>query len=82
MADLGLLDVEASPRASARVPEMVEWIARLIDCDVAYEQDGWVYFDVERFPQYGSLSRLDAASMVRLRVNVAVIRTIRASGLH
>jgi L-cysteine:1D-myo-inositol 2-amino-2-deoxy-alpha-D-glucopyranoside ligase len=66
MADLGLLDVEASPRASARVPEMVEWIARLIDCGVAYEQDGWVYFDVERFPQYGSLSKLDAASMLRL----------------
>jgi L-cysteine:1D-myo-inositol 2-amino-2-deoxy-alpha-D-glucopyranoside ligase len=66
MADLGLLEVDASPRASARVPEMVDWVRRLIRNEAAYESEGWVYFDVARFAQYGALSGLDAESMVRL----------------
>jgi L-cysteine:1D-myo-inositol 2-amino-2-deoxy-alpha-D-glucopyranoside ligase len=66
MADLGLLDVDASPRATARVPEMVEWIGRLVDAGAAYESQGWVYFQVNVFPAYGSLCRLDTATMVEL----------------
>ncbi len=66
MADLGLLDVDAAPRATNRVPEMVEWIIRLIARGSAYEVQGWVYFDVARFPRYGALSGLDTASMVAL----------------
>jgi L-cysteine:1D-myo-inositol 2-amino-2-deoxy-alpha-D-glucopyranoside ligase len=66
MANLGLLDVDASPRASNRVPEMVEWVVRLIRSGAAYEVDGWVYFDVASFPRYGALSGLDSATMVRL----------------
>ncbi|MBJ7608755.1 MAG: cysteine--tRNA ligase [Candidatus Dormibacteraeota bacterium] len=66
MSDLGLLRVEASPRATARVPEMVEWIARLIDCRVAYAADGRVYFDVRNFPRYGALSGLSRATMIEL----------------
>ena len=66
MADLGLLDVDASPRASDRVPEMVEWVVRLIRSGAAYEVDGWVYFDVASFPRYGAFSGLDTETMVRL----------------
>jgi L-cysteine:1D-myo-inositol 2-amino-2-deoxy-alpha-D-glucopyranoside ligase len=66
MADLGLLDVDASPRASHHVPAMVEWIARLVARGVAYEIQGWIYFDVERFPAYGAFSRLDRDSMMQL----------------
>ena len=66
MADLGLLDVDAAPRASNRVPEMVEWITRLIARGSAYEVQGWVYFDVASFPRYGAFSGLDPASMVAL----------------
>ncbi len=40
MADLGLLDVDAAPRASNRVPEMVEWITRLVATVRAYEVRG------------------------------------------
>ncbi len=40
MADLGLLDVDASPRASNRVPEMVDWISRLVGNGAAYEVRG------------------------------------------
>jgi L-cysteine:1D-myo-inositol 2-amino-2-deoxy-alpha-D-glucopyranoside ligase len=66
MADLGLLDVDAGPRASGRVPEMVAWIGRLVDRGAAYTAEGWVYFDVASFPGYGSLSRLDETAMVAL----------------
>jgi L-cysteine:1D-myo-inositol 2-amino-2-deoxy-alpha-D-glucopyranoside ligase len=66
MADLGLLDVDAAPRASNRVPEMVEWITRLVANGAAYAAQGWVYFDVERFPRYGALSGLDVPTMVEL----------------
>jgi L-cysteine:1D-myo-inositol 2-amino-2-deoxy-alpha-D-glucopyranoside ligase len=66
MADLGLLDVDASPRATNHVPEMVEWIRRLVAAGAAYAVDGWVYFDVGRFPSYGSFSGLDHDAMLRL----------------
>jgi L-cysteine:1D-myo-inositol 2-amino-2-deoxy-alpha-D-glucopyranoside ligase len=66
MTDLGLLPPDASPRATDRVAEMVEWITRLVDCGVAYENGGWVYFEVARFPRYGSLSHLGAHAMVEL----------------
>jgi L-cysteine:1D-myo-inositol 2-amino-2-deoxy-alpha-D-glucopyranoside ligase len=66
MADLGLLDVDAAPRASERVPEMVEWIERLVARGAAYSAQGWVYFDVARHPQYGSLSRLAPSQMLSL----------------
>ena len=66
MAAIGLLDVDAAPRATARVHEMVEWITRLVSSGHAYDRDGWVYFDVERFPRYGKLSRLTPGEMLEL----------------
>ncbi|HWF56753.1 MAG TPA: cysteine--tRNA ligase [Candidatus Dormibacteraeota bacterium] len=66
MSDLGLLDVDAAPRATGHVPAMVEWIARLVARGAAYATQGWVYFDVRRFPGYGELSRLDRDTMVQL----------------
>ena len=66
MSEIGLLAVDADPRATGHVPEMVEWIARLADTGVAYERDGWVYFDVTLFPPYGNLSKLDEAAMTTL----------------
>ena len=66
MADLGLLDVDASPRATSRVVEMVQWIERLVALGAAYESDGWVYFDVPGYPRYGALSRLSPDAMLAL----------------
>jgi L-cysteine:1D-myo-inositol 2-amino-2-deoxy-alpha-D-glucopyranoside ligase len=66
MAGLGLLPVDAAPRATTRVHRMVQWIMRLVECGAAYDNQGWVYFDVDRYPNYGSLSRLGRASMIEL----------------
>lgn len=66
MAAIGILDVDSEPRASARVPAMVEWIESLVARGHAYGSEGWVYFDVRSYPQYGALSRLDRVAMLRL----------------
>ena len=47
------------PRATEHIDEMVQLVERLKACELAYEQEGSVYFRVERFPEYGKLSRLD-----------------------
>jgi L-cysteine:1D-myo-inositol 2-amino-2-deoxy-alpha-D-glucopyranoside ligase len=66
MEDIGLLPVTSAPRATAHVPEMAGWVARLQDFGYAYEREGWVYFETGLFPEYGRLSRLDEAAMVKL----------------
>ncbi len=53
---LGCLPPTYEPRATGHVPEMVELMQRLIAAGHAYEADGDVYFDVQSFPAYGSLS--------------------------
>ncbi|MGY1673366.1 cysteine--tRNA ligase [Geodermatophilus sp. SYSU D00710] len=45
------------PRATGHIPDMVEFIARLIERGHAYAVDGDVYFDVRSFPGYGALTR-------------------------
>ena len=48
------------PRATEYVPQMVALVQRLLDRGVAYRgDDGSVYFSIERFPEYGRLSRVD-----------------------
>jgi L-cysteine:1D-myo-inositol 2-amino-2-deoxy-alpha-D-glucopyranoside ligase len=66
MAAIDILDVDAAPRASAHVPDMVDWIARLEAAGFAYARDGHVYFDIARFGAYGRLSGLDRAGMLAL----------------
>jgi L-cysteine:1D-myo-inositol 2-amino-2-deoxy-alpha-D-glucopyranoside ligase len=66
MEAIGLLPVDAAPRATAHVAEMVEWVARLVDAGYAYTVDGWVFFDSDVYPDYGRLSRLDPATMIAL----------------
>jgi L-cysteine:1D-myo-inositol 2-amino-2-deoxy-alpha-D-glucopyranoside ligase len=66
MASIGLRPVDAAPRATEHVAEMVDWVARLVDGGYAYAVDGWVFFDSGVYPDYGRLSRLDPATMTAL----------------
>jgi cysteinyl-tRNA synthetase len=56
MDALRVLRPDISPRASAHIPEQIEWIKRLLEKENAYELNGSVYFDVSSFPAYGKLS--------------------------
>jgi cysteinyl-tRNA synthetase len=55
MLGIGMPDVE--PRATEHIPEMISLIEELIEKDHAYAPgNGDVYYSVESFPPYGSLS--------------------------
>jgi cysteinyl-tRNA synthetase len=51
---------EEYPKATDYIPQMIELVERLIERNVAYVADDHsVYFAIDRFPEYGRLSRLD-----------------------
>ncbi|MDQ2713661.1 MAG: cysteine--tRNA ligase, partial [Chloroflexota bacterium] len=53
---LNILSAHIFPRATQHIPEMIAIIEGLLAKDIAYEVDGYVYYDVKRFPGYGKLS--------------------------
>jgi cysteinyl-tRNA synthetase len=59
--DLGLGRPDVEPRATETIPEILAFIAQLIESGRAYEAGGDVYFSVADAPEYGRLSgaRLD-----------------------
>ncbi len=59
------------PRVTEHIPEIVAFIARLVERDHAYASGGDVYFRVRSYAQYGRLSGRDLDEM-RTGVRVAV----------
>ena len=57
MDALRVMRANAYPKATDYINEMINMIEKLIDKGIAYNLDGDVYYRVERFPNYGSLSR-------------------------
>lgn len=61
MDSLGITRADIEPKATEHINEMIEIIQTLIDKGYAYEveegQAKSVYFSVEKFPQYGKLSK-------------------------
>lgn len=62
-ATLGCLPPSVEPRATGHIPEMIEMIEELVAAGHAYESDGNVYFSVDSYADYGSLSRQQAKHM-------------------
>jgi cysteinyl-tRNA synthetase len=63
-AYLRIESVEAYPKATDYIPQMVKLVERLVERGVAYQaDDGSVYFAIGRFPGYGKLSRLDTREL-------------------
>ncbi len=57
MERLGVRSVNYYPRATDYIPEIIDQVRALLDRGFAYvAEDGSVYFDVGRFPDYGKLS--------------------------
>jgi cysteinyl-tRNA synthetase len=56
MDNLNVLRPDISPRASGHIPEQIELVQSLVEKGFAYENDGNVYFDVQKFSEYGKLS--------------------------
>ncbi len=53
---LNILPAHIFPRATQHIPEMITIIEGLLAKNIAYEVNGYVYYDVKRFPDYGKLS--------------------------
>ena len=59
-AFLRIQDAELYPRATDHIPEMIDIVQRLVDRKLAYKaDDGTVYYAIDKFRDYGKLSRLD-----------------------
>ena len=57
---LRIEDAELYPKATDHIPEMIGIVKRLMDKGLAYKaDDGSVYYAIDRFKDYGKLSRLD-----------------------
>jgi cysteinyl-tRNA synthetase len=60
MDALGVVRPDISPRASGHIIEQIEIVKTLLEKGYAYEtEEGDVYFSVEKFEDYGKLSRRD-----------------------
>ncbi|MFK4791696.1 cysteine--tRNA ligase [Microbacterium sp. ZW T5_56] len=60
---VGILTPTYEPRATASIPQMQEFIRRLIDAGHAYAAAGDVYFDVRSWPSYGELTHQSVDAM-------------------
>ena len=56
MGKLGVLKADVEPRATDYVEDMIEMTQTLMDRGYAYTEGGDVYFSVDSYPGYGSLS--------------------------
>jgi L-cysteine:1D-myo-inositol 2-amino-2-deoxy-alpha-D-glucopyranoside ligase len=66
MAALNALPVASTPRASSAIADIRGFIGMVLDRDYAYEAGGSVYFDVSKFPSFGSLSGYSEQEMLDL----------------
>jgi cysteinyl-tRNA synthetase len=49
MRQMGCLPPSIEPRASGHIPEQIDVVERIIDAGLAYEVDGSVYFDLQKY---------------------------------
>ncbi len=72
MNHLGVLPPDIEPLATEHIAEMIELIQKLVEKGNAYEAESHVLFDVNSYPQYGSLSRRKVEDMIAgARVEIA-----------
>ncbi|HXF13038.1 MAG TPA: cysteine--tRNA ligase [Terriglobales bacterium] len=66
LEDTGALNIEQPElvRATDHIPEMADFIAKLVEKGFAYRtDDGSYYFRIAKFPDYGKLSKKDFGGM-------------------
>jgi cysteinyl-tRNA synthetase len=63
MRGLGLEKPTIEPKATEHIPEMIQLISTLIEKGFAYQRDGDVFYSVEKFKDYGKLSKRNLEEM-------------------
>ena len=72
MDQLGVGRADLEPRATEHIQEIIDIAKGLLDKGYAYAVDGDVYFQIEKFSEYGKLSKRDLDDMIagaRVEVN-------------
>jgi cysteinyl-tRNA synthetase len=67
LEDCAMLAIEqpALVRATEHIPEMADFVAKLVEKGIAYRtDDGSYYFRIAKFPEYGKLSKKDFSGML------------------
>ncbi len=64
MKAFGMLPSWSEPRATSAIADIRGFIGMVLDRGHAYEAGGAVYFDVRTFPDFGSISHYDEATML------------------
>ncbi len=64
MDSLGIGRADVEPKATEHIREIIDIVKGLVDKGYAYEADGSVYFEVEKFTDYGKLSKRDLEDML------------------
>lgn len=63
---INLLPVYSEPRATSAIPEILTLVGDLFDKGIAYEVDGWVYFEASKFARFGQVSHENREAMITL----------------
>src|SRR3990172_7922260 len=63
MGKLGLEKPAFEPRATEHIPGMIRLVSTLIEKGYAYQSGGDVFFSVNKFEDYGKLSKRDIEEM-------------------
>lgn len=64
MARIGVEPATVEPKATEHMDDIIELVELLIEKGIAYQVDGDVYFEVEKFPAYGRLSKRQLEDML------------------
>jgi len=66
MVALNMLPMYSTPRASSAIPDIRGFIGMVLEAGFAYQAGGSVYFDVSKFPSFGSVSNYSREQMIEL----------------
>ena len=75
MNDIKALNIEVPevvPKATDHIQEMLEFVENLVEMGYGYETSDGIYFDIQKFDEYGKLSRLNLEEQIagaRVEVN-------------
>lgn len=64
MESLGVGNADVEPKATEHIQEITDIVKGLIDKGYAYEVQGDIYFEIEKFGDYGKLSKRDIDDMM------------------
>jgi len=63
LKSLGITTVTRFEPVSLKIDEAIRQVSILLERGMAYVADGWVYFDTEKFPRFGQLSKQSRAQL-------------------